>query len=87
MNDVSDWWSTEIIEMEPGSISLRGEPVQNLIGNKSFVEMLWLMTTGEKLNQKKILSSRSCVGSSSRSWSAGTFNSCCKNVSYMRCGY
>ena len=53
MNDVSDWWSTEIIEMEPGSISLRGEPVQNLIGNKSFVEMLWLMTTGEKLNQKK----------------------------------
>ena len=53
MSDVSDWWSTEIIEMEPGSISLRGEPVQNLIGNKSFVEMLWLMTTGEKLNQKK----------------------------------
>ena len=53
MSDVSDWWSTEIIEMEPGSISLRGEPIQNLIGNKSFVEMIWLMTTGENLNQKK----------------------------------
>ena len=53
MSDVSDWWSTEIIEMEPGSISLRGEPIQNLIGNKSFIEMLWLMTTGEKLNKKK----------------------------------
>ena len=51
MSDVSDWWSTEIIEMEPGSISLRGEPIQNLIGNKSFIEMLWLMTTGEKLNK------------------------------------
>ena len=46
MSDVSDWWSTEIIEMEPGSIPLRGEPIQNLIGNKSFIEMLWLMTTG-----------------------------------------
>ena len=54
MSDVSDWWSTEIIEMEPGSISLRGEPIQNLIGNKSFVEMIWLMTTGENLNQKKL---------------------------------
>ena len=53
MSDVSDWWSTEIIEMEPGSISLRGEPIQNLIGNKSFVEMIWLMTTGEKINKKK----------------------------------
>ena len=53
MSDVSDWWSTEIIEMEPGSISLRGEPIQNLIGNKSFVEMIWLMTTGAKINKKK----------------------------------
>ena len=31
MSDVSDWWSTEIIEMEPGSISLRGEPIQNKV--------------------------------------------------------
>ena len=52
MSDVSDWWSTEIIEMEPGSISLRGMPIENLIGEKSFTEMIWFMTTGNKLNKK-----------------------------------
>ena len=53
MSDVSEWWSTSIIEMEPGSISLRGMPIENLIGNKSFVEMIWLMTTGDQINEKK----------------------------------
>jgi len=53
MSDVSEWWSTSIIEMEPGSISLRGTPIEDLIGNKSFVEMIWLMTTGEQINEKK----------------------------------
>ena len=42
MSDVSDWWSTEIIEMEPGSISLRGMPIENLIGEKSFTEIYGL---------------------------------------------
>ena len=53
MSDVSEWWSTSIIEMEPGSISLRGMPIENLIGNKSFAEMIWLMTTGDQINEKK----------------------------------
>ena len=53
MSDVSEWWSTSIIKMEPGSISLRGTPIEKLIGNKSFVEMIWLMTTGEEINIKK----------------------------------
>ncbi len=53
MSDVSEWWSTSIIEMEPGSISLRGMPIENLIGHKSFVEMIWLMTTGDQINEKK----------------------------------
>lgn len=53
MSDVSEWWSTNIIEMEPGSISLRGMPIENLIGNKSFVEMIWIMTTGDQINEKK----------------------------------
>ena len=36
MSDVSEWWSTNIIEMEPGSISLRGTPIENLkIGRAS----------------------------------------------------
>jgi citrate synthase len=47
MSDVSDWWRTSIIEMEPGKISFRGYPVEELIGNISFPQMIWLMTRGE----------------------------------------
>jgi len=54
MSDISDWWSTEIIEMEPGSISLRGIPIKNLIGKKNFSEMIWFMTTGKEINKKKL---------------------------------
>lgn len=46
MSDVSDWWSTAIIDMEPGRIALRGHPVEELIGNVTFPQMIWLMTRG-----------------------------------------
>lgn len=42
-----DWWRTKIIEMEPGVIRYRGYPVQELIGNVSFAQMIWLMLRGE----------------------------------------
>ena len=45
--DVSDWWSTEIIDMAPGQIRLRGHPIEELIGRVSFPQMVWLMTRGE----------------------------------------
>ena len=48
-NDVSDWWRTSIIDMEPGRIALRGRPVQELIGTTGFAEMIWLMVTGETI--------------------------------------
>lgn len=48
MSDVSDWWRTSIIDMEPGRIDLRGTPVQDLIGNVSFSEMIWLMVRGDR---------------------------------------
>ena len=48
MNDVADWWSTAIIDMEPGRIELRGTPIQDLIGNVSFVEMIWFMVRGDR---------------------------------------
>jgi citrate synthase len=47
LSDVSDWWRTSIIEMEPGKISLRGHPIQDLIGNVSFPQMIWLMLRGD----------------------------------------
>lgn len=46
-NDVSDWWATEIIDMAPGQIRLRGYPIEKLIGNVSFPQMIWLMTRGD----------------------------------------
>lgn len=42
-----DWWSTDIIEMEPGVIRYRGYAIEDLIGNISFPAMIWLMLRGE----------------------------------------
>jgi citrate synthase len=46
MNDVADWWRTAIIDMEPGRIALRGHPIEALIGQTSFAQMIWLMLRG-----------------------------------------
>jgi len=46
-SDVSDWWRTSIIDMAPGQIRLRGRPVEELIGNVSFPQMVWLMLRGD----------------------------------------
>lgn len=43
----ADWWRTEIIDMSPGSIRFRGYPVEELIGNIGFAEMIWLLLRGE----------------------------------------
>lgn len=48
MSDISDWWRTAIIDMEPGRIELRGQPIQDLIGNLGFAEMIWLMVRGDR---------------------------------------
>lgn len=42
-----EWWSTGIIEMEPGLIRYHGFPIEELIGNISFPAMIWLMLRGE----------------------------------------
>jgi citrate synthase len=42
-----DWWTTAIIKMRPGTIRLRGYAIEDLIGNVSFVEMVWLMLRAE----------------------------------------
>jgi citrate synthase len=49
LNDprVGDWWRTAIVDMKPGVIRYRGYPIQELIGNVSFAQMIWLMTRGE----------------------------------------
>ena len=42
-----EWWRTEIIEMRPGVIRLRGYEIQGLIGRVSFPATIWLMLRGE----------------------------------------
>ncbi|MEL6584333.1 MAG: citryl-CoA lyase [Pseudomonadota bacterium] len=49
-NDVSDWWRTKIIEMSPGAIALRGEPIEGLIGSMRFAEMIWFLVMGERIS-------------------------------------
>jgi citrate synthase len=41
------WWSTSIIDMQPGVIRFFGYPIEELIGNVSFPQMIWLMLRGE----------------------------------------
>jgi citrate synthase len=48
MSDVADWWRTSIIDMEPGRIALRGHPIEDLIGELGFAEMIWLMVRGDR---------------------------------------
>jgi citrate synthase len=45
--EMQDWWRTAIIDMEPGAIRYRGYAIEELIGNVSFTQMIWLMTRGE----------------------------------------
>lgn len=42
-----DWWKTDIIDMQPGIIRYWGYPVEQLIGQVSFAQMVWLMLRGE----------------------------------------
>ena len=44
---VRHWWRTSIIDMAPGRIAFRGRPVEELIGNAGFGQMIWLMTRGD----------------------------------------
>ncbi|WP_018914922.1 citryl-CoA lyase [Thiomonas sp. FB-6] len=47
LRKASDWWSTSIIDIHPGKIAVRGYPIEQLIGNVGFTDMIWLMLRGE----------------------------------------
>lgn len=47
LEEARRWWQTEIIDIGPGEIALRGYPIQELIGNVGFVDTIWLMLRGE----------------------------------------
>ena len=45
--DASAWWDTSLIDIHPGKIAIRGYPIEQLIGNVRFPDMIWLMLRGE----------------------------------------
>ncbi len=45
--DTTAWWATGVSDIEPGVIRLRGYPVEELIGQASFVDVVWLLTRGD----------------------------------------
>ena len=50
-----DWWRTEIIDMQPGEIRYRGYPIEQLIGQVSFAQIIWLMLRERHLGGTIIL--------------------------------
>jgi citrate synthase len=46
--EVADYWRTSIIDMAPGRIAFRGVPVQELIGQVTFPEMIWRMLRSDR---------------------------------------
>src|SRR5689334_22477036 len=45
--DCSAWWDTALIDIHPGKIAIRGYAIEDLIGNVTFPDMIWLMLQGE----------------------------------------
>lgn len=57
MEKARAWWRTDIIDIRPGQIGVRGYPIEDLIGRLSFAEMIWLMVRGDvpKLEHAQLL--------------------------------
>mgnify|MGYP000582547363 CR=1 FL=1 len=53
LDEARRWWTTSIIDIHPGEIAVRGYPIQELIGNVTFPEMIWLMLMGELPTREK----------------------------------
>lgn len=53
LGEAERWWSTKIIDIEPGRIAVRGYPIEQLIGELSYPEMVWLMLRGEVPTSKQ----------------------------------
>ena len=42
-----EWWTTSIIDVHPGAITIRGYDVRDLIGSVTFPDMVWLLLRGD----------------------------------------
>jgi citrate synthase len=47
LKETRSWWSTSIIDVQPGEILVRGYRLDELVGRVDFAQMVWLMVRGE----------------------------------------
>ncbi|MFJ9174092.1 citryl-CoA lyase [Streptomyces sp. NPDC102360] len=47
LEEAAQWWATAVSHIEPGSIELRDRPIQELIGEAGFVDVIWLLLRGD----------------------------------------
>ena len=79
-----EWWQTDIIEMRPGVIRLRGYEIQDLIGRVSFPAMIWLMLRGELPERGAGGAARHRAGGRRRSRAAGAVDRHCPHGGHLR---
>ena len=53
LESVTDWWESEITDIAPGSIRVRGYAIEELIGRVGFASMIWLVLRGELPSQRQ----------------------------------
>ncbi len=53
LKDVRDYWTTSIVDIKPGEWALWGYPVEQLAGNLTFVQTIWLTLRGEIPNSRQ----------------------------------
>lgn len=57
----SAWWSTAIVDIQPGQIRMRGYPIEQLIGRAGFIDTIWLMLRGELPNKAQSALLEACL--------------------------
>ncbi|MFI6875672.1 citryl-CoA lyase [Streptomyces sp. NPDC050400] len=46
-DEAAQWWATAVSHIEPGRIELRDRPIEQLIGEVGFVDIIWLLLRGD----------------------------------------
>ncbi len=47
LQQAEDWWTTGLIDIQPGEIRMRGYAIEDLIGRVGLAGMIWLLLRGE----------------------------------------
>src|SRR3712207_8028883 len=81
---VTGWWRTGISRIRPGEILLRGYPVEQLIGEVSFAEMIWLLLRGDlpSAAQRRLLEAALVAAVDHGDRQSTRLNSSHANISY-----